>query len=70
MIPSSKIAKIVRRRAFRALDRKYLKITSPEPLVPIQNNFTEMFLKIPSTKIDQNVLNNMATRAKNRNTFE
>ena len=29
---------------------------SPEPLVQILNNFTEMFLMIPSTKIAQTVL--------------
>ena len=27
----------------------------PEPLIQIQNNFTEMFLMMPSTKIDENV---------------
>ena len=27
----------------RALGKKYLKMTSPELLVEIQNNFTEMF---------------------------
>ena len=40
----------------RAKDKKCLKMTSPpEQLVQIQNNFKEMFLMIPSTKIDQNV---------------
>ena len=40
----------------------------PEPLVQIQNKLKDMFLMMPSTKIDQSVylaqLNNMATRAK------
>ena len=41
----------------RALDDKFLKITSsPEPLVQNQNNFTEMFLMMPSTTIAQMVL--------------
>ena len=31
-------------------------------MIQIQNNFTEMFLMMPSTKID----NNMATRAKHK----
>ena len=35
----------------RALDKKYLLTTSPEPLVQIQINFPEMFLIIPSAKI-------------------
>ena len=37
--------------AARALDKKYLKTTSPEPVVQIQGNFTEMFLIMPSAKI-------------------
>ena len=40
--------------AARAVDKKsktYLQTASPtEPLVKIQNNFTEMFLIMPSTK--------------------
>ena len=44
------------RRAARAPDKKYLKMTSPEPLVQIQNNFTELFLIMPFTKIAQMVL--------------
>ena len=37
-------------------DKKYLKKTSPpEPLVRIQNNFTELLLLTPSTKIAQMV---------------
>ena len=28
-------------------------MTSPEPLVQIQNNFTEIFIMMPSTKIAQ-----------------
>ena len=40
-----------------ALEWKYIKTTSPpEPLVQIQNNFTELFLMMPSTKIAQMVL--------------
>ena len=39
----------------RAPDEKWLLTTSPEPLVQIQNNITEMFLMMPSTKIDQKV---------------
>ena len=39
----------------RALDRKYLQMQSPEPLVQNQNNFTERFLMLPFTKIDQKV---------------
>ena len=34
-----------------ALDKKCIKITSTEQLVQIQNNFTELFLMMPSTKI-------------------
>ena len=44
------------RRAARAPDKKYLQMTSPpESLVQIKNNFTELFLIIPSTKIAQTV---------------
>ena len=44
------------KRATRALDKKYLETASPpEPLVQIQNNFTELFLMMPSTKIAQMV---------------
>ena len=42
------------KKATRVLDKKYLKITSPtEPLIQMQNNFTEIFLMMPSTKIVQ-----------------
>ena len=34
---------------------------SPESLVQIQNNFTEMFLMLPSTKIYQKVQLDVAT---------
>ena len=34
---------------------------SPESLVQIQNNFTEMFLMLPSTKIYQKVQLDLAT---------
>ena len=43
------------KRAARALDKNYLKTTSPEPQVQFQNNFTELFLMMPSTKIAQMV---------------
>ena len=36
---------------------EYLKTTSPEPLVQIQNNFTYIFLKIPSTESVRVALN-------------
>ena len=43
--------------AAKAPDRKYLqKASTPEPLVQIQNNFTELFLIIPSTNIAQMTL--------------
>ena len=51
----------------RAQDNKYIQKTSPpEPLVQIQNYFTEMFLIKPSSKIGQIApqLNKMAARAK------
>ena len=64
MIPSTKIAQMVLlngpahgsaqmdKRIARALDKKYILTTSPpEPLVHIQNNFTEFFLMMPSTKL-------------------
>ena len=42
------------KRAVRAQDKKYLETTSPtEPLVQIQNNFIEVCLMMPSTKIAQ-----------------
>ena len=43
--------------AARAVDKKYLKMTSlPEPLVQIQNIFTEMLPTLPSANIAQMVL--------------
>ena len=43
--------------AAKAPDRKYLqKASPPEPLVQIQNNFTELFLLIPSSKNREMVL--------------
>ena len=39
-----------------ALDRKYPQAMSPEPLVQIKDNFTEMFLIMHSTKIVQTIL--------------
>ena len=37
--------------AGRALDKVYLKTTSPGPLVQIQNQFTQMFIIRPADKI-------------------
>ena len=60
MIPSTKIAQMVPlngyvqmdKRIARALDKKYILTTSsPQPLVHIQNNFTEFFLVMSSTKL-------------------
>ena len=46
----------INKTSTRVIEKKYLKMTSPpEPQVQIQNNLTEMFLMMPSTKIDQNV---------------
>ena len=59
MMPSTKIAQMVllRRKGFgRALDKKYLQMKSPEPVVQNQNDFTETVLMLPSTEIDQKVL--------------
>ena len=39
----------------RAIDKKYLQMKSPEPLVQNHNNFTEMVPMLPSSKIDQKV---------------
>ena len=51
MVPLSGSAQMDKRIA-RALDKKYILTTSsPEPLVYIQNNFTEFFLMMPSTKL-------------------
>ena len=58
-MPSSKIAQMVlirRTNGTRAFDKKYLQTPSPEPLVQIKYNFTEMFLIILFTKIAQMVL--------------
>ena len=42
--------------ATRALDKKCRLMTfPPEPLVQIQNNFTELFLILASTKIAQTI---------------
>ena len=64
-MPSTKIAQMVllhpNKTAARAQDKKYLQTTSPEPLVQIQNIFTEMFLMMPITTI---ALNIMVTSAK------
>ena len=60
VIPSTKISQMVPlngsaqmdKRIARALDKKCILTTSPpEPLVYIQNNFTEFFLMMPSTKL-------------------
>ena len=37
----------------RALEKIYLQMISLDPLVKNQNNFTEMVLMLPSSKIDQ-----------------
>ena len=57
-------------RIARALDKKYILTTSPhEPLVHIQNNFTDFFLMMPSTKLHKSstLLNKMTTRALDKN---
>ena len=59
MMLSTKTAQMVllhwTKRATRALDKKYLYTAFlPESLVQIQNNFTELFLMMRSTKIAQN----------------
>ena len=41
--------------AARPLDKMFLTTSAPKPLVQIQNNFTELFLMIPFTKIAQMV---------------
>ena len=42
---------LMNKGAARALDKKCILMTfPPEPLVQIQNNFTEMFLMMPSSK--------------------
>ena len=47
--------------AARAINKKYLKtVSSPERLVQIQNNFTEMLFLLPSAKF---TLMGIATRA-------
>ena len=68
MMASTKIAQIVSLRQIKGLlelhsaekrgcqSSRYLQTTfAPEPLVQIKNYFTEMFLMLPSTKIDQKV---------------
>ena len=65
MMPSTKITQMIllyQKSVTRALDKK---CQTSEPMVQIQNNFTEMFLMIPSTKIAQKglaPLNKGATR--------
>ena len=54
-------------RSARVLYKK-----SPEPLAQIQNNFTEIFLIIPSTKFAKNAytpLNTMAARFLDKKIF-
>ena len=41
--------------AARALDKKCLLMASPEPLAQIQNDFTELFLIMDSTKFAEMV---------------
>ena len=59
MMHSTKIAQIIhsaKKGATKAIDKKYLYTTShPESLVQIQNNFTELFLMMHSTKLAQMV---------------
>ena len=55
-MPSTKLHKwvcLAEKRVGIALDKKYLQMKNPEPLVQNQNNFTEMILMLPSTLIDQ-----------------
>ena len=50
IMPSTKIAQMVllcRKGGGRVLDKIYLQMKSPEPLVQNQNNFTEMVLMLP-----------------------
>ena len=50
------------RRVARAPDKKFLKrLSSPEPLTQVQNNFTELFLLIPYNGYA--LLNKKAARA-------
>ena len=75
MMPSTKIAEIVLligKRVGRAIDKKYLQMKSPKPLV--QNQIISQ--KLSQVALYQNRLecsawlNNMASRAKNRNIFK
>ena len=59
MIPTTNTTQMVspNKGAARALDKKCLLMTfPPEPLVQIENNLTELFLMMASTKIAQTVL--------------
>ena len=60
MIHSTKIAQMAQLHwtdwAARALDKKCRQTTSTEPLVQIQNYFTELFLTKPLLKTAQMVL--------------
>ena len=47
---------LLKKRTTRTLDKNYLQMTSLEPLVQIQNNFTELFLMMLSIEIAQMVL--------------
>ena len=56
MMPSTSIAQMVllsrtEKGVGRALDKKYLQMKSPELLVQNPNNFAEMVLMLPSTKL-------------------
>ena len=59
MMSSTKIAQMVllrQKSSCQSFDKKCLQMKSPpEPLVQNPNNFTEMVLILPSTKIDQKV---------------
>ena len=71
MMPSTKIAEIVLlsgKRVGRAIDKKYLQMKSPEPLVQNQNNFTEI---VSSCQLPKSIrMFSLASRAKNRNIFK
>ena len=58
-MPSTKIAQKVllrwKKGVDRALDKKYLQMKSPEPLVQNQNNSTEIVLILSSSWINQKV---------------
>ena len=66
MMLSTKIAQMVllrrKKEDGRTIDKKYLLMKSPESLVQNQNNFIEMVLLLPSTKIDQGPISSTSLR--------